>query len=228
MNQVGSFVCGLAIGAAGGVTGCYLVLKKRFDKMYAELQNQMYEEVDRRMEEFYERYNEYAQKASNDIEDDREILEGIDEEVTDDGPKKYQDAYRPTGRVPYKNEEDFPETEEEDEAPAADPYESTPERDREAFERRERDKKKQPRLITDSAFAELDQSIDKGVLLYYTENGVICDENNIPLEDPERFVGNCLDKYSFGSSDEMLVFVMNYELNTAYEVQKIRDFYEED
>lgn len=222
MNNIGSFVAGLAIGAAGGVTGCYLVLKKRFDRMYADLQNQMYDELDRRMEEFYEQHEEYLRES-----DDREILSDINAEEEDGGYQKYQNAYRPTGRVPYQNEEDVAASDAE-QTIANEEYESTPELDREAFERRNRDKRKQPRLITDQAFAELDQSIEKAVLLYYTENGVICDENDIPLEDPERFVGNCLDKYSFGSSDEKLVFIMNYELDTCYEVQKIQGFYEED
>lgn len=93
--------------------------------------------------------------------------------------------------------------------------------DEEAFNEHQKNKNKSPRIISEEAYSNLSPSIDQKTLYFYTEDEVLTDENEEMLDDPETFVGDALTKYGFNESDEMIIFVMNYALDTCYEIQKI-------
>lgn len=93
------------------------------------------------------------------------------------------------------------------------------------FEEHQQYKGKPPKIISADAYSNLDQSIDQNVMYFYSHDEVLVDEDENVIEDPERFLGNCLTKYGFIDSDERIIFVMNYELRTCYEVQKIEGSY---
>ena len=63
--------------------------------------------------------------------------------------------------------------------------------------------------------------IDKEVLYFFAHDEMLTDDNEEPVEEPERLVGDALTKYGFNESDEMIIFVMNYNLDTCYEIQKL-------
>lgn len=91
----------------------------------------------------------------------------------------------------------------------------------EAFEEHQKNKNRPPKIISDEAYGELPAHIDKEVLYFFAQDEMLTDDNEEPVEEPERLVGDSLTKYGFNESDEMIIFVMNYNLDTCYEIQKL-------
>lgn len=91
----------------------------------------------------------------------------------------------------------------------------------EAFEEHQKNKNRPPKIISDEAYGELPAYIDKEVLYFFAQDEMLTDDNEEPIEEPERLVGDALTKYGFNESDEMIIFVMNYNLDTCYEIQKL-------
>lgn len=91
----------------------------------------------------------------------------------------------------------------------------------EAFEEHQKNKNRPPKIISAEAYGELPAHIDKEVLYFFAEDEMLTDDNEEPVEEPERLVGDALTKYGFNESDEMIIFVMNYNLDTCYEIQKL-------
>lgn len=91
----------------------------------------------------------------------------------------------------------------------------------EAFEDHQKNKNRPPKIISDEAYGELPAHIDKEVLYFFAQDEMLTDDNEEPVEEPERLVGDALTKYGFNESDEMIIFVMNYNLDTCYEIQKL-------
>lgn len=98
---------------------------------------------------------------------------------------------------------------------------TTPEE--EAFDDHQRNKNKPPKIISAEVYGELPAHIDKKVLYLYAYDETVVDEDNDdePLTEPERLIGDALTKYDFIDNDERIIFVMNYALDTCYEIQKI-------
>lgn len=92
----------------------------------------------------------------------------------------------------------------------------------EVFDNHQKNKDKSPKIISAEAYSNLSPHIDQQVLFFYTIDQVLCDEDNEePIEDYYRLIGDALTKYGFVDSDESIIFVMNYELETCYEIQKV-------
>lgn len=106
-----------------------------------------------------------------------------------------------------------------------DPYEGS--KSEEMNNEYDKNKNRPPRIISYEEAGNLAAHIRSDTLFYYTENDVVTDEDGNVIEDYPRLLGDCLDKYDFSTSDETLIFVMNYELGVCYEVQKIMDEYTE-
>lgn len=101
------------------------------------------------------------------------------------------------------------------------PGKATPEE--EAFDDHQRNKNKPPKIISAEAYGGLPAHIEKKVLYLYAYDETVVDEDNDdePLTEPERLIGDALTKYGFIDNDERIIFVMNYALDTCYEIQKI-------
>lgn len=82
-------------------------------------------------------------------------------------------------------------------------------------------KYKKPKIISDEVYSSLPQTVDHQVLYFYSYDETVTDEDENIIEDYERFIGDSLTKYNFIDSEESIIFVMNYEYNTAYEIQKV-------
>lgn len=100
------------------------------------------------------------------------------------------------------------------------PEDDTPERDN-FIKEREKNKNKPPKIISAEAVGELPAYIENKVLyLYNWDETVVDDEENV-IDHPEELLGDCLEQYDFYDSDERIIFVMNYSLDTCYEIQKV-------
>lgn len=96
---------------------------------------------------------------------------------------------------------------------------------REATEEHKANRHKPPKIISEEAVAELPGYFDNVVLFYYTEDETITNEEDVVIDDPDYLIGDALDKFNFRESDEEIIFVQNFELDTVYEIQKIRQAY---
>ena len=82
---------------------------------------------------------------------------------------------------------------------------------------------KKPKLITSESFDDGYPHFDKVELEYYTVDDVLVDISaEEEIADPERIVGDCLDKYGFRTNDEeRVIFVRNFNHGTDYEISKV-------
>lgn len=90
----------------------------------------------------------------------------------------------------------------------------------EAFDENQKNKGRAPRIISAEAYSNLPAYIENEVLYFYKYDEMLVDENDEPLE-AERLVGDALTKYGFVDNDESVIFVMNYSIDTCYEIQKV-------
>lgn len=93
--------------------------------------------------------------------------------------------------------------------------------DQEDFENRQKNITKPPKIISADAYSDLGPGVTQEVLYYYTEDEMLTDENEEPINEPEAIIGDALTKYGFNDSNETIIFVMNYALDTCYEIQKV-------
>lgn len=93
----------------------------------------------------------------------------------------------------------------------------------EAFDDYQQNKNRPPKIISAEDYEELPAYVEKNVLYLYAYDEMLVDGDNEdePIDEPERLIGDALTKYDFVDSDERLIFVMNYALNTCYEIQKV-------
>lgn len=86
-----------------------------------------------------------------------------------------------------------------------------------------KNKNKKPRIISVNELSDLPQTVDEVELAYYTESCVLVDAENLePIDNVEFFIGDALTKYGFADNSESYIYVMNYALNTVYQILKIR------
>lgn len=97
--------------------------------------------------------------------------------------------------------------------------ESTPEE--EAFDEHQKNMNRPPKIISSDLYENLPAYIEKEVLHFYAYDEMLCDENDDPVDEPERLIGDALTKYGFIDNEEQIIFVMNYAIDTCYEIQKI-------
>lgn len=91
----------------------------------------------------------------------------------------------------------------------------------EAFNEHQNNMNKPPKIISAEAYGELPAYITQEVMYYYSHDGMVTDENDELVEEPELLIGDSLTKYGFVDSDEMIIFVMNYAIDTCFEIQKV-------
>lgn len=94
-----------------------------------------------------------------------------------------------------------------------------------AEERRE-NMGKPPRIISIDQAGNLPAYVNSECLFYYPESDVLCTEDGDMIDEPGLLVGQALDKYDFRGSEETQIFVMNYQLDTCYDIQKVGGLYE--
>lgn len=80
----------------------------------------------------------------------------------------------------------------------------------------------EPYLITMEEFDE--ESGDRIILKFYEGDGTLTDENDIPIEDPDKYVGDTL---SMLENNNDVIFVKNPASGTRYEISQIDGSYEE-
>lgn len=230
------FFGGVVSGAVAGILAVGTYYKKKYEKDHAAL------------EEYYRGVDKYARQDHNEEEEDdginspetrpggrmtpeerKEIKEKLNRNW--EGTTNYAGMYRvKDGHTEEKlAEAQHPldqgepgETDPRDEDDSCSEFKErveTPEE--EAFEEHQKNKNRPPKIISVEAYQDLPAYIDKEVLYFFAQDEMLTDDNEEPVEEPERLVGDALTKYGFVDNDETIIFVMNYSLDTCYEIQKL-------
>lgn len=82
------------------------------------------------------------------------------------------------------------------------------------------------KLIPVDAYGS-EPGFDVGTLFYYTEDDILATEEEERIDNPEFYVGNCLDKFGFRDNDESSIYIRNYRVQYDYEICKVRSSFEE-
>lgn len=86
---------------------------------------------------------------------------------------------------------------------------------------------KHPFLITAAEYAEDDQ-FSKTSLTYFLMDDVLVDENEMPIENTDRIVGDVnLSRFGYRSGDPRIVFVRNLKLTADYEILRHEGYFSE-
>lgn len=231
-KMIASFGVGLVIGAIGGV----FVSRKLYSRKIEELMDALYEDDDVNCD------NSENNNNNNNNEDGGE--ENVNDEKSNDSKKGVEnntvgngsghdnvDLNKIRDRVNrnweqtsnyasmYSNPE--PEDVDHDENYSSEALTREEIEEEETFDDYQNNKGRKPKIISLEDFSSFPPSVDTAVLYYYRYDDILVDENDEVIDEPERLIGDSLIKYGWDESDEVLMFVMNYDLNTAYEIHKI-------
>lgn len=190
------FFGGIIVGGIVGIFGT----KKYFEGLYHQ-----------KCEEFIKKYEDDAEALKNYVRmtDDYKT----EDEEKDEEENESEDKEKTYDTVNYSKIYEIKEEKDEDE--------EVSETDLEAFEEHQKSMDKPPRIISAEAYADLPGYIDQKCLTFYAYDEALCDENDEPINEPELLIGDALTKYNFIDSEEYVIFVMNYSLDTCYEISKI-------
>ena len=249
-----TFVGGTAVGLIAGVFCTKNYFEKKANERADSEIDEMQEYYNRKAKEltaFFEKdeqdENGTPVGLNGEPDDNAKYYYGQPRVVnlSDDGSTSYDKMYKPGHKVLHKtmlSEEEMAEAEhpeDDDEEVDEDGFvreycapTSPEERDRELAEEATNDHNenfgRKPRIISEDSLGEVPAYVDHKILLYYTENDALVDEQDSLIDDPEYLVGDSLDKYDFRNSDEEVIFVRNFDLDAVYEIQKIDGAFGED
>lgn len=227
------FASGLIVGAGSGI----LATMNYFKKKYSDIADQQIAE----MEEYYGRSDNYIRRDTRVIEDEADEVNPVnedgepdrakgilDQDARDEIKKKLLDNYARSSEMATNyaqiSKELFEQKRAELEHPEDDEEEPITETPEEIADYEHKQNfNKPPRIISLEEYNSLPGNIDTQTLYYYMYDSVLTDDDENEIPDPETLIGDSLVKYGFDEDDdEMLIFVMNYQLDTAYEIQKVK------
>lgn len=183
-----NYIYALLIGAISGAVPAWYFTKKKYERIAQE-------EIDSVKEEFRKKIDNLYQKYAAEYGEKNEKPESTDHEKVVDGEIL---AYkRDTPRVDYTRfskdppEEVIAEAGTPDMPPEAKPYVIAPE---------------------DFGFEDYEP-----ITLTYYKDGVLTDEDDEPVENPDDIVGSDYDSH-FGEYDQDVVYVRNERMKCDYEI----------
>ena len=82
---------------------------------------------------------------------------------------------------------------------------------------------RKPKLISAESYDNEYNHFDKIELEYYTVDDILVDvRGEEEIHDPERIVGDCMDRFGFRENDnERVIFVRNFNHGADYEISKV-------
>lgn len=204
MKNIAIFLAGVAVGGVAG----YFIGKIRTEKKVKKTWNKnIKEEYD---PERLKKYAKTEEEEKPEREEKEKVRELRNQEKKEGNTHKtdYTSFYQKKG----PNEDTVDESVE---------GEDGPEIDLEADEYHEKNKHRKPKLISMEDFGNLPASYECENLWYYPEEDVLKDEDDNVIEDYQRILGDCLQKFGFDRNEEEEIIVQNFELDTAYDIVKV-------
>lgn len=231
MNGTTKNVLFLLLGIATGSGAAFCITKKIYKKKYSDFAEKQIQQ----MEEYYGVTDNYRREVNVLDDFDDEEVNPVTNTGRESGSMKKED--RDSVREFIKTNRDVKKTDYRHIYPDPADLESPPEDKEEeeipmnaAIEEHESNLGRLPRIISAEDASELPDYIDQETLLYYMYDDTLCNEDGEVFDRPEDVLGDCLLKYGFidNVNDETRIFVMNYDLDTCYCVQKEFKSYEDD
>lgn len=209
---------GFVFGAVAGIFGSKMYWKKKFEGIAEE---QM--ELSREYIEKVKGYSSDISEPGSEInqEDDQDRSKGpLSSEERKKIKEKLNRNWEGTTNYAsfYKPKENTEESDQNDDI-------SEPER---ITLEHEETRDKAPEVIDVNILSTLGARWKTEVLYFYTGNEILVDDFDNIIEEPERILGDILNKWAEGEYDYMLssqgdiIYVLNYELDTLYEIQEIQ------
>lgn len=202
-----SFVAGLAVGAIGGIVAGAAYMKTKIEETVEE-------RVDEEVKKFV---NDYFNNDDESYEPDEEDMTTDDSDPT----QAYNSLHEFSERNTHKPDptkifrdplaEHPEEPDEESDILEENPIKREPKED---------ESMKDPKLISEDKFDE-DDDYEKETLYYYNEDDVLTDESEQEIDNELYLLGDAMDKFDFRNSEERVIHVRNFELQTDYEVIKV-------
>ena len=194
----------------GGLVG-YFVAAKLLEKKYSELAQ---EEIDNVKDYFYKKYEPDVVGENDDEEKYRKVVTSYTKPSLHDLATMHANEEK----VDEELDEDEDEDEELDELGLmAQEQLST------LFS--EKEEKVEPYLIDFQTFSEKSELFDKVTLFYYRFDDVICDNNDVVIEEPEEILGW---DFHTALTRKTTVFVRNTKLNIDYELNSLSKSYSDE
>lgn len=209
MKYMLSFISGIAIGA---LLYKFFVSDKKIDDMNEEYENVRKEnkKLNKKLDEecsgcMYMTWYDEAKKKEEEEEKHEESDEEGEEEIT-----PYHKIYHTEEKHEETDEEGEEETDEDDDQKAAMEYAKF----------HEQMIHEPPVCITFEDFINLPYRhfLSEDSMNYYLFDCVLTDSNNEMIEDPETYLGDIIDEYDFDSEPEDSIYVINYQLDTIYQI----------
>lgn len=224
MNSTKNVIIFLSGVITGGIIGVFSTKKyfeNRSDKFMEEYRNEL--------EEYYDRTDEYRRGITDD---DDEVNPENDESSRENGcmtsekrkeikeklRRNYQETTNYAAMYKQKNSGEKNEEDSEEYEP-----DSTPED--EANKEHEQNRDKEPRIISYEKLGDIPAHYEEEALYYYTYDEVLTSDEGEIIEEPEKLIGDALDKYDFRNNDEESILVQNFTLNKIYEISKFQAAY---
>lgn len=212
VNKPIIFAAGLIVGAGSGVLATWQYFKQKYQKMADDVINDALD---------YLQESEGYRTDTSLPEDDAEVNPVA---LTDEERKaRLLENERVTTNYAsmYKNKQEADPNIKMDfrEADITDDDEETPEE--QANREHQENRNKPPRIISIEEYENLPAYVERETLYYYHYDSIVADDNEEEVIEPERLIGDALDKYGFRDSDESIIFVFNPSIDTAYEIQRV-------
>lgn len=226
------FAAGAMVGCAGGVFGAGLYFKKKFEVKADEEIASMEKYYKSQMEELVSLVGDDTSASEDQVvkisgEEQSEIKKKLVKNY--EQTTNYAQAYKAKSLAHKEGDEwvlDDPpvfDEEFEDDGPQVSPVEADIE---ESGENHKANRNRPPRIISVDDLEDVPAYYDQKTLFYYTIDEALTDEEDELVDEPALLLGDCLDKYNFRESDEKVIFVQNFALDTIYEVTKVVSSYE--
>lgn len=228
-----------AVGAAIGAGTTVLIMRKRYDKKYNELLKNAIDsdadfrlrEAERKLAEIKARESGYIQSsgeekpADNNEKKDLRKVDSIEpSKLTDGDGAAKENKIGKTNYVDYttyyekKVANEYPR-EEYDAAIDSAKYEGKKLND-------EYHSGKKPKLIIREEFYSPEyEHHNKSTLYYYKEDEILATEDDEIIREPEKYIGDALDKFGFRNNDEEVIYVRNFDWECDYEIDKLEGAY---
>lgn len=228
------FIGGAVIGALGG----FFCAKAHYEKVYQEYADETIQEMKEIMygapkdEEVLSEEEETINPVKWTDKKAAEVRERLERnrEGTNYAAKYGSVKHSEDLERMVKENEESERWIREDSEDSEDDGAETEDPELEIASRHEASKGRKPRLISADKAADLPAGVDMVELQFYDLDDILADgdtEERIPNSEIGRLLGDCLTKYGFTDSDEPVIYVMNDELDTCYEVIRVDASYEE-
>lgn len=196
----------LAIGAAVGFASGYFVGKKLEERRSEKELNDLsaYYDASKR----YIRYNSEETDQNAEEKEDRPKPESRKEAVRKIRESKAEKVINYTA---YYG----------DDSNSDDSYEDTPEMAANRFH--DENKNRPPELISMDEYnsGSFPPHFDSQILFYYAFDETVTDEDECMIDEPGHLIGRVMEESGFIEDDTMQIYVVNYQTDCIYEVNKI-------